>query len=132
FKPGDPINEDINFVKAPIHLGGEANTTSGYQIQKGALANKALQQADFGSTTAAIIFRYAEVLLNYAEARAELGNLAQQDLDKSVYLLRRRVGMPDLQVQAITVDPNWDFPNLSPVLNEIRRERRVELACEGY
>lgn len=132
FKPGDPINEDIDFVKAPIHLGGEANTTSGYQIQKGALANKALQQADFGSTTAAIIFRYAEVLLNYAEARAESGNLSQDDLDKSINLLRRRVGMPDLKLHAITTDPEWDFPALSPVLNEIRRERRVELACEGY
>src|SRR5690606_1345065 len=60
FAPGDPINEDLVFEKAPVHLGGEANTTTGYQIQKGALPNKQLQQTDFGSTTAAIIFRYAE------------------------------------------------------------------------
>lgn len=132
FDPGDPINEDLVFERAPVHLGGEANTTTGYQIQKGALPNKQLQQADFGSTTAAIIFRYAEVLLNYAEARAELGLLNQEDLNKSVNLLRRRVQMPDLVMGSITVDPAWDFPTLTPVLNEIRRERRVELACEGY
>src|SRR5690606_41120199 len=90
-KPGDPINEDIDFAKAPIHLGGEANTTSGYQLQKGALPSKQLQQADFGSTTAAIIFRYAEVLLNYAEAKAELSEISQQTLDNSINLLRRRV-----------------------------------------
>ncbi len=72
------------------------------------------------------------MLLNYAEARAELGLLSQDDLNKSVNLLRRRVQMPDLVMGSITVDPAWDFPTLTPVLNEIRRERRVELACEGY
>lgn len=132
FKEGDAINEDFIFQKAPIHLGGEANTTSGYQIQKGALPNKSLQQTDFGSTTAAIVFRYAEVLLNFAEAKAELGNIEQTDLDKSINLLRRRVQMPDLKLNAIVADPNWDFPTLTPVINEVRRERRVELSCEGY
>ncbi len=132
FAPGDPINEDLVFEKAPVHLGGEANTTTGYQIQKGALPNKQLQQADFGSTTAAIIFRYAEVLLNYAEAKAEQSTINQDDLDKSINLLRRRVGMPDLVIGDIAHDRNWDFPTLTPVINEIRRERRVELACEGY
>lgn len=132
FAPGDPINEDLVFEKAPVHLGGEANTTTGYQIQKGALPNKQLQQTDFGSTTAAIIFRYAEVLLNYAEAKAERGTLSQDDLDKSINLLRRRVGMPNLVIGAITSDPKWDFPSLTPLINEVRRERRVELACEGY
>ena len=39
------------------------------------------------------VIRYAEVLLNYAEAKAELGTLTQSDLDRSVNLLRGRVGM---------------------------------------
>src|SRR5699024_8565432 len=29
-------------------------------------------------------------------------------------------------------DPNWNFPSLSPIINEIRRERRIELALEGF
>ena len=40
--------------------------------------------------------------------------------------------MAELRIASITTDPNWDFPDLSPAINEIRRERRVELACEGY
>jgi len=79
-----------------------------------------------------IIYRYAEALLNYAEAKAELGTITQSDLDLSINKLRSRVGMPALRLDNIVPDPNWDFPSLSPILNEIRRERRVELACEGY
>jgi hypothetical protein len=39
--------------------------------------------------------------------------------------------MPNLNIASITADPNWDFPSLSPVINEVRRERRVELAAEN-
>lgn len=79
-----------------------------------------------------IIYRYAEALLNYAEAKAELGTITQDDLDISIKKLRDRVGMPNLELSNIAHDPNWDFPDLSPVINEVRRERRVELAVEGY
>ena len=79
-----------------------------------------------------MIFRYAEALLNYAEAKAELGTITQDDLDISVNKLRQRVGMPNMELSNITADPDWDFPELSPLINEIRRERRIELACEGY
>lgn len=80
------------------------------------------------------IFRYGEVLINYAEAKAELGECTQEVLNKSVNLLRNRVGMPNLEVGIGFVDPNW--PNwevpVTPLINEIRRERRVELAAEGF
>lgn len=52
------------------------------------------------------IFRYAEVLLNYAEAKAELGQLTQDILDMSVNKLRKRVGMPDMSLASLTADPN--------------------------
>jgi starch-binding outer membrane protein, SusD/RagB family len=76
--------------------------------------------------------RYGEVLLNYAEAKAELGTITQADLDKSINVLRARVGMPDLMLINITADPNWRWPELSPIINEVRRERLVELAWEGF
>lgn len=82
--------------------------------------------------TPAIHFRYAEALLNFAEAKAELGTITQADLDNSIGLLRTRAGMPALNMTAIATDPNWEFPDLSPLLNEIRRERKVELATEGF
>ena len=39
--------------------------------------------------------------------------------------------MPGLQMNAITTDPQWEFA-VSPLLNEIRRERKIELVCEGF
>jgi hypothetical protein len=85
------------------------------------------------------LYRYGEVLLGYAEAKAELGTLTQDDLDKSVNLLRARVGMPSLNMAAANanVDPALaaQYPNVSGnyrgAILEIRRERRVELALEG-
>ncbi|MEE1945395.1 RagB/SusD family nutrient uptake outer membrane protein [Pedobacter sp. KR3-3] len=82
------------------------------------------------------IFRLAEVLLINAEAKAELGELTQGDLDKTVNLLRKRVNMPNLAM-GVAEDPALVamYPNATAtnkaVLLEIRRERRVELACEG-
>ena len=39
--------------------------------------------------------------------------------------------MPNLDMNNIAVDPNWEFPALSPLINEIRRERKVELVLEN-
>lgn len=80
------------------------------------------------------VFRYGEVLLNYAEAKAELGECDQSVLDQSINKLRARVGMPPMSVNISFTDPNWpswEVP-VSPIINEIRRERRVELANEGF
>lgn len=80
-----------------------------------------------------LIYRYGEVLLNYAEAKAELGECDQAVLDKTINKLRDRSGMPHMTVSVGFTDPNWPKWEvaISPLLNEIRRERRVELACEG-
>ena len=84
------------------------------------------------SDTPAIILRFGEVLLNYAEAMAELGNITQADLDASINLLRGRVGMPHLQLDNVPVDPRYTGDGVSPLIVEIRRERRVELFMEGF
>ena len=75
------------------------------------------------------IFRYAEVLLNYAEAKAELGTITQSDLDQSINLIRTRVKMPALTLNPV-LDPKYAADGISPLLVEIRRERRVELSFE--
>lgn len=103
--------------------------TTGYQLEKG--NNTDPEQVNF-TTRGLIYMRYAEILLNYAEAKAELGTITQQDLDRSINLLRDRVKMPHLVMGSIATDPNWEFPHLSPLINEIRRERNVELACAGF
>lgn len=85
------------------------------------------------------IMRYAEVLLNYAEARAELGLIDQNDLNTTISKLRNRVGMPalDLAVSESNIDPIQskryaNIQNNKGAILEIRRERRVELASEGF
>lgn len=83
------------------------------------------------STTPAIVLRFAEALLNYAEAQAELGVITQADLDMSINLLRDRVGMPHLDLNP-PMDPRHADEGISALLVEIRRERRVELFMEGF
>ncbi len=84
------------------------------------------------------IYRYAEVLLNYAEAQCELGQCTQNVLDNSVNLIRARAGMPALNLSNIPSDPSLDGLyqeycgyTPGPLLREIRRERRVEMCFEG-
>ncbi|MDR1369987.1 MAG: RagB/SusD family nutrient uptake outer membrane protein [Dysgonamonadaceae bacterium] len=76
------------------------------------------------------VLRYAEVLLNYAEAKAESGNITQVDLDKSVNKLRDRVDMPHLDLNP-PMDPKYAGEGISALLVEIRRERRIELSFEN-
>lgn len=81
------------------------------------------------------ICRYAEVLLIYAEAKAELGKLTQEDMDKSVNLIRARVGMPRIVINDIMDDPNLtaQYPKVTDkALLQIRRERRIELVNENF
>ena len=128
------FTDNNTFFATPGFEGVVANSCpTGYQLYKGFNTNY-VECINQQSTIATIYFRYAEALLIYAEAKAELGTITQMDLDKTINALRRRVGMDEglLNINNITTDPNWEFKNISPLLNEIRRERKVELACEGY
>ncbi|MFP4342722.1 MAG: RagB/SusD family nutrient uptake outer membrane protein [Cyclobacteriaceae bacterium] len=117
-----------------IYVQQLAKNFTGYHQIKGFINNPDVVEqnsADFP------IIRYAEVLLIYAEAKAELGELNQADLDISINQLRDRAGMPALNLNP-PIDPIQEarYPTInSPqksVLLEIRRERRIELALEGY
>ena len=115
----------------------EASMT-GYQIAK--FISKETQDGDGASYQDVAIIRYAEVLLNYAEAKAELDILTQDDIDKSIRPIRTRAGMPNLNQNIANSNPDKilasEYPNVSGnnkgVILEIRRERRVELALEGF
>ncbi len=119
------------------HQQASWRNTTGYQIYKGhdwADKSRATSQQDFSGIVATIYYRYAEALLNYAEAKAELGEADQDVIDLTVNALRKRAGMPDmglLQVSDVPNDPRNDW-GVSPLIYEIRRERRVELAFEGF
>jgi hypothetical protein len=137
FMYGDTVVTDVpdgpdQIFTYPALLNGTPCTT-GFQIKKGLNTDwNQNPHNSAGGTDGVIYMRYAEVLLIDAEAKAELGTIAQGDLDGTINKLRDRVGMPHLQLASIPSDPNWEFPQLSPILNEVRRERHVELACEGF
>ena len=90
------------------------------------------------------VFRAAEVYLNYAEAKAELDQLSQGDLDMSVNKIRARVSMPAINMDQANAEPDpylldktTGYPNVTKSANtgvilEIRRERTVELILEGF
>ena len=111
-------------------------TFTGYQPIKLTLDNTALDAGRL-NTNIVPLFRYAEVLLNFAEAKAELGTLTNQEWALTIGALRARAGITGgLSIKPIVADPylvkNY-FPNISdPTILEIRRERGIELSLEGF
>lgn len=118
-------------VYSKLNTSADYNAPTGYIIQKGYNPNVNFHVQQYEETPS-ILYRYAEVLLNYIEAKAEIGSVNQNDIDLTIKKLRDRVGMPNLVLSTISIDQNWDFPSLSPIINEIRRERRIELVGEGF
>lgn len=119
-----------------------AATMTGYQIIK--YVGESKYDSYKSSENDLPIFRTAEVMLNLAEAKAELGTLSQGDLDATVNMLRRRAGMTGmLSMDAANASPDGYLsdpvtgysgvsgPNAGVIL-EIRRERTVELFAEGF
>ena len=114
-------------------------TFNGYRIIK--FISDSGHEMSTTSTTDFPIFRYPEVLLNYAEAKAELGELTADDITKTIDVIRARVGMPAMGVPS---DPDSFLQEYYPkasrkssgaqlaAILEIRRERTVELFCEGF
>ncbi len=129
--PGDPrvINgSDTTFYEIPNLF----DAPTGIESQKFRLVVVDPSVGVNNGNVDYINFRFAEALLIYAEARAELGQLTQADLDLTINQLRARVGMPDLTMTP-TPDPDaidYGYP-ISDILYEIRRERTVELLGEG-
>ena len=97
--------------------------------------NEADQLVGVNTDTDLPVVRYAEILLINAEAKAELGKLTQDDMDKTINEIRSRVEMPRIILSEIVNDPNLSaqYPNVTDkALLQIRRERRIELMGENF
>jgi len=121
-----PVTKVANWPDAP-----QRNFNTGYILYKymseDPVANNSGQNGDdsFFDFDRHLI-RYAEVLLIYAEAKFEKGEAIEDaDLDKSINLLRDRVNMPHLTNGFVAA-------NGLDMREEIRRERTIELALEGF
>lgn len=117
-----------------------SRSTTGYQLIKYLTEEK--YDANKASTNDMPLFRLAEVLLNYAEAKAELGTLKQADLDNTIRPLRVRAGLPDLDMEEANRNPDpylsspeTGYANVTGankgVILEIRHERTLETPMEG-
>lgn len=127
FSPTDNPGENVH--SAP----GLSGTSTGYSPIKFKTANQSQQDAVQTSSYDWFVFRYAEILLIYAEAKCELGECTQGVLDETINKLRDRVEMPHLTTSPVADLKPLDYGyTLSPLLYEIRRERRIELALEGF
>jgi hypothetical protein len=119
-------NGRVRYEGMPGQEGAAENTVStGYGILKfdEPVTLAKYRQATNGNETDAPVFWLAEIILNHAEACAELGGTYEAKAYASVNLLRNRVGMPDLKLQN---DPANNM-GVSELIWEVRRERRVEL-----
>ncbi|CEN49433.1 RagB/SusD family nutrient uptake outer membrane protein [Capnocytophaga canis] len=121
-----------NFVGG-VGAKGFVSCRSGYYVWKNysgwekSFNNGALNTSDKP------IFKIEEVLLNYAEAKFELGAFNQDVADRSINRLRDRASVGRMIVANVddSFDPQRD-KTVDPVLWEIRRERIIELMGEGF
>ena len=133
--PGQQLRPDEGPYKLPPLTGASYHKNeTGYSILKHVQIDfKGSLDAEFRGSTPGIQFRYAEVLLNYAEALAELDGAANAaKIVELVSPLRKRVGMPDMDFdREYNTSADYPFHALDKYLQAVRRERRVELAIEG-
>ena len=124
---GEIVQNNPNFRKQASP--GFFLTELGYIIYKFSFA----KAGELENTTDCPIFRIEEALLNYAEAKWEMGQFDQSVADRTINKLRPRAGVALMKVSDINAsfDPKRDQA-VDPVLWEIRRERRVELMAEGF
>lgn len=112
-------------------------SSTGYTISKFANPNFTMTEAttDGRSFTCAPLYWLANIYLDYAEARAEKGELTDADINNTLNKLYKRAGLPDNRTVAdlsAVNDPANNMPGVSSLLWEIRRCRRCELMFDQY
>ena len=127
-----------NYVSTAANFTG--HTLTGYQLTKFVMDDVSYDDAATNDNDIPIM-RYAEILLNYAEAKAELGELTDDEWANTIGVLRTRAGITGgtSQTGTLTSKPTAAEPYIAsyypdvndPVVLEIRREREIELSLEG-
>ena len=121
-RPFNPITPVVNWPNSP-----QRNGNTGY------ITYKYISENVYGNTNNGVnfgydnhIIRYAEVLMIYAEATFEkTGALSDGDMNRTINLIRTRAGMPAMSNAFLS-------SNGLDLRTEIRRERNVEFALEGF
>jgi len=111
------INSGFDTRQGPVEAWN--GTKTGYYIKK--FLDPTIAGQFFRNTTTWVEFRYAEILLNYAEACIELGGADLQNGISALNLVRNRVGLPD----RVTADQ-------AVARGYLRHERAIEFFGEGH
>ena len=133
--PGYMRTENGAPTVAPPNLN---QAWTGYQIIKGCVDERFPFDDESYNINAHHIFRYAEVLLNKAEALVELGQMTAAAWTETIGALRARAGItgPTLTTLPTVPDPYmvdfYDGKWTDPVMLEVLRERCIELVTEGF
>jgi hypothetical protein len=118
-KPGT----DPDPAKFDEYSPGGTSSPTGYYTRK--YYDPTSNTADFGSGLNLILIRYADVLLMYAEAKMELGQLNAGVWDRTIKPIRARAGFTEASAL------NFPAVGAQALRDIVRNERRVELAMEG-
>lgn len=134
--PGQAISPNATFTYPPLTASSYQQNTTGYSMLKYLeynSTNSTIYSADGQSQAPAIQVRYADVLLNYAEALAELNGAANaSEIISALQPLRDRVDMPSVDFdREYNTEADYPFRNLDKYIQAVRRERRVEKAFEN-
>ena len=136
--PGQPLrpNNAYAFVRPPLDGNSYNQNTTGFSVLKYVEFNTTYTPTIDGegkSQAPAIQYRYADILLNYAEALAELNGAANAaKIAAALKPLRDRVGMPAVDFdREYNTASDYPFKDLDKYIQAVRRERRVEKAFEG-
>src|SRR5437667_386744 len=123
--PGSDVFQESGFQPVFPGFSGSNASRTGYMIRK--FLDETVEAAHFAGQYDFKEFRYGEVLLILAEALFERdGTISDADLNRTINLLRARVGMPD----TTNLTNGFVAAHGLDMLTEIRRERTVELAFE--
>ena len=135
--PGTQLKPDgTSYVLPPLDVTTYHQNTTGFSLLKFNEYNTAYSATVDGehkSQAPAIQYRYAEALLSYAEALAELDGAGNAlEIKLALKPLRDRVGMPGVDFdREYNTNSNYEFKNLDKYIQVVRRERRIETAFEG-
>ncbi len=120
----NPVTHESDNDNGTLHIvglsgfGGTEKSQTGFHVRKYLDYNLSHLSAIGGASDQSwIVFRYGEILLNYAESAIELNK--DEDAMGAVNAIRERAGIRLLGSEELTI-------------NAVRHERNVELAFENH
>lgn len=115
----DPFNDDVENAD---RIGASTASPTGFVYQK--YLDLEDRGSPMGTSLDFMIIRYAQILLIRVEALVEMGKWQHPDVVKYLNMIRNRAGMPDVNLSV--------YNTQNEIRQLYRRERRVELAMEGW